>query len=420
MPRRPALSSTARKRYTEGTHRTLAPQLTLKRVMPLLPALGITRIANVTGLDTIGIPVVVVARPNARSLSVAQGKGSTLAAAQASGVMESIEFWHAERIDRPLRLASARDLALNRPLANLDRLPRLSVSNFSPRLPILWIEGRQLHDDSPRWVPFELVHTDYRLPLPAGSGCFGMTSNGLASGNHWLEAVIHGLCEVIERDATALWAAGGERARRATRLDPATVTDAGCRALLDRFAAAGVLVAIWHTTTDIGVPAFVCEIVEDDAHALRGLGPSAGMGCHLMPGIALSRALTEAAQGRLTRIASSRDDLSRDDYPVLASPDLLQQFRAEFRRAPTPIDFRSVRGFEATDCDADLAFLLHALVQAGLDEAIAVDLTHPALGIPVARVIVPGLEAAHEAPGYVPGPRAQAAHQAWQAATQPA
>jgi ribosomal protein S12 methylthiotransferase accessory factor YcaO len=149
MPRRPSLSSTARKRYTEGTHRTLAPQLTLKRVMPLLPALGITRIANVTGLDTIGIPVVVVARPNARSLSVAQGKGSTLAAAQASGVMESIEFWHAERIDRPLRLASARDLALNRPLANLDRLPRLSVSNFSPRLPILWIEGRQLHDAEP-------------------------------------------------------------------------------------------------------------------------------------------------------------------------------------------------------------------------------------------------------------------------------
>ena len=168
MPRRHALSSTARKRYTEGTHRTLAPQLTLKRVMPLLPAFGITRIANVTGLDTIGIPVVVVARPNARSLSVAQGKGSTLAAAQASGVMESIEFWHAERIDRPLRLASARDLAANRPLVNLDRLPRLSVSNFSPQLPILWIEGRQLQDDSPRWVPFELVHTDFRLPLPAG------------------------------------------------------------------------------------------------------------------------------------------------------------------------------------------------------------------------------------------------------------
>ena len=420
MPRRPALSPSARKRYKLGTHRTLAPQDTLKRVAPLLPAFGITRIANVTGLDTIGIPVVVVARPNARSLSVAQGKGMTLAAAQASGVMESIEFWHAERIDRPLRFASARDMQTSRALVNLDRLPRLSVSNFSSRLPILWIEGRELREDAARWVPFELVHTDYRLPLPAGSGCFGMTSNGLASGNHWLEAVIHGLCEVIERDATALWAAGGGPARRATRVDPATVVDAGCRALLDRFAAAGVLVAIWHTTTDIGVPCFVCEIVEDDAHALRGLGPSAGMGCHLSAGIALARALTEAAQGRLTRIASSRDDLSREDYPVLANPDLLQQFREEFRTPLTPVDFREIRGYEATSCEDDLAFLLNALAQAGLEEALAVDLTQPGLGIPVARVIVPGLEAAHEAPGYVPGPRAQAAHHAWQTRTVPA
>src|SRR2546425_9776725 len=78
--------------------RTVTPADTIARVAPFLRAAGITRIANVTGMDTIGIPTVMVTRPNARSLSVSQGKGVDLQAAKASGIMESIEQWHAERI----------------------------------------------------------------------------------------------------------------------------------------------------------------------------------------------------------------------------------------------------------------------------------------------------------------------------------
>jgi ribosomal protein S12 methylthiotransferase accessory factor len=40
--------------------------------------MGVTRIANVTGLDRIGIPVAIAVRPNSRSVSVAQGKGQTV------------------------------------------------------------------------------------------------------------------------------------------------------------------------------------------------------------------------------------------------------------------------------------------------------------------------------------------------------
>jgi len=55
--------------------------------------MGITRVANVTGLDHVGIPVVMACRPNARGLAVSQGKGLTLDAAKASAVMESIIFF---------------------------------------------------------------------------------------------------------------------------------------------------------------------------------------------------------------------------------------------------------------------------------------------------------------------------------------
>src|SRR5512139_2548346 len=102
----PGVQRPASKSYYTGTHRLVSPEKTVERIRRLSPVVGITRIANVTGLDTLGIPVVMVCRPNSRSVAVSQGKGLTLAAAKASGLMEAAETFHAERIDRPLRLGS--------------------------------------------------------------------------------------------------------------------------------------------------------------------------------------------------------------------------------------------------------------------------------------------------------------------------
>jgi len=80
------------KAFRRGTHRAVAPAETVARVRPFLAAMGITRVANVTGLDHVGIPVVMVCRPNSWSLAVSQGEGLDLAAAEASGLMEAIEL----------------------------------------------------------------------------------------------------------------------------------------------------------------------------------------------------------------------------------------------------------------------------------------------------------------------------------------
>ena len=66
------------KRYSAGTHRVVDPAATLARVLPLAPRMGITRVAVLTGLDVLGIPVVAATRPNSRSIAVHQGKGVTL------------------------------------------------------------------------------------------------------------------------------------------------------------------------------------------------------------------------------------------------------------------------------------------------------------------------------------------------------
>ena len=132
--------------------------------------MGITRIANITGLDRLGIPVVMVCRPNSRSIAVSQGKGLTLDAAKASGLMESVETFHAESITRPLVLATARELDRSHPLANIELLPRAMASRFNMDEPILWIEGRDIVGASPRWLPYEFVHTDYTFPPGPASG----------------------------------------------------------------------------------------------------------------------------------------------------------------------------------------------------------------------------------------------------------
>ena len=109
----PLVDKPVPKAFRAGTHRLVAPAETLGRVRTHMPGMCITRIANVTGLDSIGIPVVVVCRPNSRSLSVSQGKGLDLEAAKASALMESIEGYHAEHIDLPLRVGSYGELRRN-------------------------------------------------------------------------------------------------------------------------------------------------------------------------------------------------------------------------------------------------------------------------------------------------------------------
>ncbi len=296
-------AAAAVKRYRGGTHRVWSPEETVARVRHLFPILGITRVADVTGLDTVGIPVVMVCRPNARSLSVSQGKGVDLGCARASGVMEAVELYHGEHVTLPLKLATHNELRYTHEVLDLAGLARASVSRFHHNARLLWIEGRDLHDGRAVWLPFEVVHTDYTLPLPTGSGAFLMSSSGLASGNHPLEAVSHALCELVEHDATTLWHCLDAPARRATRLDLDSVDDPACRELIDRYRRAGVTALVFETTSDLGVASFLCTVVDAAADPSRPVPAAGGLGCHPAREIALARALTEAAQSRLTLIA---------------------------------------------------------------------------------------------------------------------
>lgn len=389
------MNETLYKLTSAGTHRCVSPEVTYAKARASATRCGVTRVADITGLDTIGIPVAAAYRPNARSLSVAQGKGLDTLSAKVSALMEAIELWHAESIRLPLLLGTEAELRRERRLVDTSRLPRTSLGDGDPQGKLLWVAARDLAEGGECWVPLEIIHADYTPPVPTGGGCFLSSSSGLASGNHPIEATLHALYELIERDAAALWR-GRAGARASTRLDLGTIDDPDCRVLLERFEQANAPIAVWNLTSDLGLPTFYVEVAPSESCA----AVAGGQGCHCSKAVALARALTEAAQSRLTIISGARDDLSDDAYSSAAAPPL----------AGASIDYRSVPSLEHDTLNRDLEYVMARLARQGLEQVLVVDLSHAEIGLPVVRVVVPGLEGMLEAPGYLPGPRAR---QAW-------
>jgi YcaO-like protein with predicted kinase domain len=400
--------SVGSKRYVGGAHRIRAPAETYADYSRWMPALGITRMANITGLDRIGIPVYNAIRPNSRSLSVSQGKGLDRDAARTSALMESIEYWHAEHIDRLLRWDSASALAREHELLAVERLPLQPGARFDPALPMLWIEGVELLQRKPLWVPFETV-TLNKVGFRYEHATFRVSSNGLASGNHLVEAVLHAIYELVERDAGALWWAGNQPPIERTRLDLSTISDPGGRSVLERVLAAELDVAVWDMTSDVGIPSFECCICErEDRAEWRPFGACWGEGTHPSPGVALARALTEAVQTRLTVIAGSRDDSPRHRYARQHDAEAFAYTREIFMSGSGTVDFGAIASLAHDDLSSDLALVLERLRGAGISEVAVVELSRPEIGIPVVKAVIPQLEFNAIFPGYTPGPRARA------------
>lgn len=375
-----------------ASQRICPAEETFARIEPLLAAAGITRIADVTGLDRLRIPVTVVARPNSRGFSVSQGKGLDFTAAKVSGAMEALESFHAERIDRPVYLQRWSELAGTDRAVDPGRLPRLRNGLFHAEKRIPWIAALDLVSGRERLVPLELVHTDFTRPALPGTGCFPRSSNGLASGNSFGEAALHGLCELIERDAYALYLWHPERG---SRVDLATISDPVLLSLLDRIEGAGCRLAVRDITSDLGAPVFWATVTGGGESAVTA-APAGGLGCHPDRVWACVRAIMEAAQSRATRLSGSRDDLTRRWFQGKRAPPVppADEFATALEAGP---------GFRGETIEDDLHWLLDRLAANGFDSVLAVDLSRPEFGLPVLRIVVPGLE--HPGDEAAPGPR---------------
>lgn len=380
-----------------GARRSRSPEETCRSVLPLMERIGATRVADITGVDRIGIPVAAVLRPLAPIQVYSWGKGSTLMQARISAMMEALERHGGERADPPwVRLPYDE---LEGPKVALEDLALKRDHLFSPSLPERWSPGWDVMGQEEVFAPLQLVRLSFRRDLPGETESFQCTSNGLSAGNTFIEALCSGLYECVERDAVTCWELYN-RARGLTlpgrRVDLDAVDDPLFRDLLERCLRADVEVLLLDCTADTDVATYVCYLQD---RLCPHWGLYHGRGTHLDPRVAMTRALTEAAQGRSAYLLGGHDGASLETQGTVAfGMGRSLALRAEGLEQASPPG----PGEECDTFEGDVHLLLEKLRKAGIGRVLVWDLSDRDLAVPVVRLVVPGLEGwrmHHYAPG---------------------
>lgn len=366
--------------------RLFTSEETLRRIEPFLKTHGITRLARLTGLDRIGIPVWNAVIPNSKSIVINQGKGITDSDAKASAAMEALERSVAGNPNLEISTATLAEMrAGSIPVATLPELVARHQSDIEDSDVVNWARGFDLIGKQEIWVPADAIILD----RTGENSRFWQSSDGLASGNNRDEALLHGLLERIERDALALWQVSSLQSRLDLCVDPASFGNPVLDNLIEKIIRAGLLLRIFDVTSDIGVPAFTAVLAQTEISAMKRplfIDVAQGNGAHPNPVRAVIRAVTEAAQSRLTFISSARDDVFPQDF-VRPLPQEIQDY---FTARPNP--YRSPMEVLPAGPWPLLQHTLMRLKQAGISSAIAVSLTAGSEPFSVVKMIVPQLE----------------------------
>jgi len=387
---------------SSGVERSVRPSATIRRARAVLDTIGVTKVADVTDLDRVGIPNFMTVRPHdaGPGISYYNGKGTTRADAYAGALMEAIERHAGERYDGPVIASSYLNLRSEDACIDPLEIHVPMVRKYSERLMLEWVKGFDLMTRRPTFAPLNCVVAPYPNP---GLALFYTSTNGLASGNTRVDAVCHALCEVIERDATALALARAEvrpavaailadigfGAAPAERGEVPLISLRGlpprAAALLRKLQRAGLKVQLQNLTSAIGIPTIGCTITEPQGLPTVA-NTYAGCGSHPDARIALNRALTEAAQSRLTCIQGGREDLP-DFVPPKGAPPVEARVGAG-----QPISFGDLPSYQHASVNEDVEFIVERMRHSGFDQVVVVDITRADVGIPVVRVIVPRSE----------------------------
>lgn len=373
-----------------GTFRAVTPEQTLAKIEPMLwKNFGITRVANITGLDTIGVPTYVAIRPRAKLLTAAQGKGITDDLAKLSAMMESIEGWHCETMPEPDLFGTYQELKKDYAMVQLN--PNINHGPFAwvdiESLAMPWGKGLDLISGEERYFPYTTVYVNTTF-FHSGYRYFPPTTNGLASGNTWEEAVCHGLFEVLEREFTV----ENLLVSQYSQIDLNTITAPHLLTLIERIEQQNLRLAVWDISTNMNIPAYL--VILHHADELRNVGMMMGAGAHFSSVVALSRAITEAIQARLTIISGSRDDQTPRVYEKIKSirGDFDSVFAKTSMNKMPFMETKLPAHYNFTECLKDL---VQRVKDHGFKEVIVYNHTRKELGIPVVHVLVPGLRYLH-------------------------
>ena len=368
--------------------RTMLPEETLRRVLPLLSAAGLEPLEDITSKDNIGIPVFSIAQPKTAhgKRKVYNGKGPTPEQAKASAVMEAMERYSAELRDTDEIVHGTYDEACGNgfTLDPAEMILPLRVLNYYQNDVIAWCSAYELFRGEEIWVPACAVYYPY---FPDGDlQLFRFHTNGIAAGNTMEEAVLHGMFELIERDA---WSICEHRER--ANADVIVEKGSLCSELIKKFSDNGVEIHLKDLTSDTGVPTI--GAASDDVRTKDPELLNIGVGTHLNPEIAAVRAITEVAQSRTThkhgsKINAKLQKASQD----MGYENIKKVNRVWYSDSGRSVKLRDMERLDTPYVLDDIEAVLERLDGCGFDKVIVANLTRPEVGVPAVRMIIPGME----------------------------
>ena len=394
----------------DGIERFVPAADTVSFATPIAESLGVTRIADITGLDRVGIPVYSSVVPDSADiLSVYNGKGMRPVDAKAGALMEAIERQTALKVCLPLVEDTFAHLSTTAAVLNPRCVNHQLAPDYSEQQTYSWCEGTDIVSVQPCYVPATLAgYMWHNLPHP---DIFVRTNaSGLASGNCRDEAICHALCELVERDAWTFVELGAHllpRERRAFTLGPRAkdgpddleifpCVDLQSNELILKFWNAGLFPAVRDITSELGIPAFFASVCDEN---ITGF-PMAhcGLGAHPNAEVAVQRALLELAQSRCVDIQAVREDLLPPGAatgrfaPHTRRVDRIQHKSWCHGKSRHLSSFHEIPSFAFPTIEEDLKFLLDRFAACSLDRIIVMDFTPDQTRYSVVRVIVPGIE----------------------------
>ena len=378
--------------YFTGTHRVIAPSKTIEINENKLKVAGITRIADITDLDRIGLPIYTAIRPTAEdgAVSIYGGKGITKDHAKASAMMEGFERYSAERQDNDetiiVSLSEIEEFGEYIDPKSLN-LPKEFEKKDISDLSLEWSKSIDLISNREYYIPTNAIYHPY-ISKDDSQSLFKSNTNGLASGNILEEAILHGIFEVIERDA---WSIFELTHKNYAQIDISSIENEIIIDIIEKFESEGIKIKLMDFTADIKIPTIAAsadDTITKDAGLL-----TLGMGTHLDPEVAILRALTEVAQSRATQINGAREDTVRADFAREAGYERMKRInKFYFRDEEEQIKLSDIENRSTSSITRDIEIVKDELVSNDIQKILYANLTRPELDVSVVRVVIPEME----------------------------
>lgn len=379
-------------KYFKGTHRIIPPNETIKNNEEKCKIAGITRITEITHLDRIGLPVFSAIRPTSQdgAISIYGGKGISSEHAKASAMMEGFERYSAEKQDENLVTGTVSEISSKGNTIDIESL-NLPKDFKKENIELLNLEWNICHDlisGDDYYIPSNAIYHPYVLEDNSCQSLFKSNTNGLASGNSLEEAILHGMFEVIERDAWSIFELTHKNYKQIDldSIESETINDA-----LSKFSENDIKIKLMDFTADVNIPTIAASA---DDTLLKDAGLlTLGIGTHLDPEVAVLRALTEVAQSRATQIHGAREDTVRADFARTAGYERMKRInKYYFQEEDEKIRLSDIENRSTDSITKDIDIVLEELKSNEIEHMLYYDLTRPELNVNVVRVIIPTME----------------------------